>query len=154
MNHLSPAHVPEIDFSNVEAGTLLWLLHCGNMPSSKTSISKHPFKLAVSMVMTIAVFTVIVRSFAAVSKHCSCYFTQVILLRFIPFHSYFLFQLKGSTFTFCSISSSLSYGGLGHEPHTGLRILSQTRSDSVQLSLLMSSRSGCLELSQTNSPQK
>lgn len=111
--------LPERDFSNVETGTLLWLLHCGNMPSSKTSICKHPFKLAVSMVMTVAVFAVIVRSFAAVSKHFSCYFTQVILLRFIPFHSYVLFQLKGSTFTFCSNSSSLSYGGLGDEPHTG-----------------------------------
>lgn len=55
------------DFSNVETGTLLWLLHGGNMPSSKTSICKHPFKLAVSMVMTIAIFTVIVRSFCHTS---------------------------------------------------------------------------------------
>lgn len=37
--------LPEMDFSNVEAGTLLWRLHCGNMPSSKTSICKHPGRI-------------------------------------------------------------------------------------------------------------
>lgn len=131
MNHVSPAHARFRTFLMLKLEP-----SCGFFTVEICHPAKHQFasiqsiKLAVSMVMTIALFAVIVRSFAAVPKHFSCSFAQVILLRFIPFHGYFLFQLRGSTFTFCSNSSSLSYGGLGHEPHTGLGILSQTRSDS------------------------
>lgn len=114
--------LPEMDFCNWNQNPLVVFLYCGNMPSQPTC-RKHPFKLAISMVITIAVVTIIVRNFNWVSKPFICYFTQVIFTV-----RYFFSWLKRCTFTFCSVSSTLSHGGLGCEPYRRLCILSQTHS--------------------------